>query len=85
MRFSAVIVAAGRGERAGGGVPKQFRPLRGRSVLLWSVDALAKAGAHEVVVAAAPEELDACRNLLKAQPAKIVAGGANRTASVRAG
>lgn len=85
MRFSAVIVAAGRGERAGGGVPKQFRPLRGKPVLLWSVGAFIRAGAHEVVVAAAPEELDACRGLLKGQPAKVVAGGASRTASVRAG
>ena len=28
--FAAVIVAAGRGLRAGGGVPKQWRPLAGQ-------------------------------------------------------
>lgn len=85
MQFSAIIVAAGRGERAGGGVPKQFRRLRGVPVLLWSVAALTKAGALGIVVAAAPEELDVCGNILKRQPVKIVPGGATRTASVRAG
>ena len=32
MNIAAVIVAAGRGLRAGAGVPKQWRPLAGRSV-----------------------------------------------------
>jgi 2-C-methyl-D-erythritol 4-phosphate cytidylyltransferase / 2-C-methyl-D-erythritol 2,4-cyclodiphosphate synthase len=33
MSVAAIIVAAGRGSRAGGGIPKQFRPLAGRSAL----------------------------------------------------
>ncbi len=85
MDFSAIVVAAGRGERAGGGVPKQFRPFRGRPVLLWSVAALAEAGAREIVVTAAAEDIDAWPGLLTNQSVKIVAGGATRTASVRAG
>lgn len=40
MRIAALIVAAGRGERAGGGVPKQFRPLAGKPMLSWSLEAL---------------------------------------------
>ena len=35
----ALIVAAGRGERAGGGVPKQFRVLAGKPVLRWAIEA----------------------------------------------
>ena len=35
----ALIVAAGRGERAGGGVPKQFRLLAGKPVLRWTIEA----------------------------------------------
>jgi 2-C-methyl-D-erythritol 4-phosphate cytidylyltransferase / 2-C-methyl-D-erythritol 2,4-cyclodiphosphate synthase len=35
----ALIVAAGRGERAGGGVPKQFRQLAGKPVLRWTIEA----------------------------------------------
>jgi len=35
----AVIVAAGRGTRAGPGGPKQYRPLAGRAVLAWTAEA----------------------------------------------
>ena len=41
VRTIALIVAAGRGERAGGGLPKQYRPLGGVSVLRRSVAAFA--------------------------------------------
>ena len=34
----ALIVAAGRGERAGGGTPKQFRAIGGKSVVTRSLD-----------------------------------------------
>jgi 2-C-methyl-D-erythritol 4-phosphate cytidylyltransferase/2-C-methyl-D-erythritol 2,4-cyclodiphosphate synthase len=36
---AVVIVAAGRGERAGGALPKQYVPLLGTPVLRWTVDA----------------------------------------------
>ena len=38
MKAAAIVVAAGRGERAGGGVDKVLRPLLGRSVLARSVE-----------------------------------------------
>jgi len=41
-RIAALIVAAGKGERVGGLVPKQFRPLLGEAVLRRSVAAFAK-------------------------------------------
>ncbi len=37
-RIAALIVAAGTGERFGGGLPKQYLPLLGRPVLRWSVE-----------------------------------------------
>ena len=40
MTVSALIVAAGRGERAGLGMPKQYRPLAGKPVLRWAVEAM---------------------------------------------
>ncbi len=40
-RIAALIVAAGRGERAGGGLPKQYRPLLGRAMLRRSIDLFA--------------------------------------------
>ena len=39
-RVTALIVAAGSGERMGGGVPKQYRLLGGKPVLRWAVEAL---------------------------------------------
>ena len=38
----ALIVAAGRGQRFGGGVPKQYRPLAGRPLLRHSVESFAR-------------------------------------------
>ena len=40
MTVTALIVAAGKGERLGGGVPKQYRMLGGKPVLRWAVESL---------------------------------------------
>jgi tRNA-dihydrouridine synthase B len=40
MTTTALIVAAGKGERAGGGLPKQYRLLGGKPILRWAVEAL---------------------------------------------
>ncbi len=50
MNFSAVIVAAGSGERAGPGGAKQWRMVGGKPVARWSLEALLSAGARDVVV-----------------------------------
>lgn len=84
MRAAAIIVAAGEGSRAGSAIPKQFLPLAGKPAVAWSAEALLGGGMQAVVVAAPPNRLDACRSALGALPAKVVAGGASRTASVRA-
>ena len=42
MTVAALIVAAGRGERAGGGIPKQYRPLGGRPLLAHTVNVFAR-------------------------------------------
>ena len=56
--FAAVIVAAGKGLRAGGAIPKQFANWRGKPLLRHSAEALAAAGASPIVVAI-PENADA--------------------------
>lgn len=86
LTFAALIMAAGRGERAGAGdTPKQLRLLRGRPVLAWSLAAIAEAGAAEIVIVTAPDLERACAEALADWPVRIVHGGATRTASVRAG
>lgn len=86
MKFAAVIVAGGRGERAGGEIPKQYRLLAGKPVLTWSIDALLSAGATEIIVVCANEHAELCRDATAgAGTLRIVVGGETRTASVRAG
>ena len=48
MKFSAVVVAAGAGLRAGPGEPKAWRRLGARPILQWSIEALLGAGAAGV-------------------------------------
>ena len=49
MRVYALIVAAGRGERAGGEVPKQYRQLAGKTILRRSIDSFVCHPAVETV------------------------------------
>jgi 2-C-methyl-D-erythritol 4-phosphate cytidylyltransferase / 2-C-methyl-D-erythritol 2,4-cyclodiphosphate synthase len=84
MSFSAIIVAAGTGSRAG--EPKQWRSLGGRPVLRWSVEALLSAGATELAVVVAPgAEAMAADALAGLDGWFAVPGGATRAASVQAG
>ena len=84
MRFSAIVVAAGTGSRAGEGPPKQWRSLAGRPVARWSVQALADAGADRIVVVTAAADQEAAVALAGIDVV-LVTGGATREASVRAG
>lgn len=85
MSAAAVIVAAGRGARTGGDIPKQYRLLLGEPVLHRSVRAFAEAGVRKIVVAIAPEHLDFAHAATSGWPVALVMGGSARTDSVRAG
>ena len=76
----AVIVAAGKGERAGGAWPKQFAPLGGRALLAWSHAALsAHPRIDRVVTVVAPGQ----EALVPAGMEALAIGGATRRESVR--
>ncbi|MFP1645543.1 bifunctional 2-C-methyl-D-erythritol 4-phosphate cytidylyltransferase/2-C-methyl-D-erythritol 2,4-cyclodiphosphate synthase [Pontitalea aquivivens] len=80
MTTAVIIVAAGRGSRAGGGLAKQWRPLGGRTVLARTVAAFA--GLDRVVVVLHPDEM--IRGLEEFGGAvTLVAGGQTRSQSVR--
>ena len=83
--FAAIVVAAGKGLRAGGTVPKQFAPWRGQPLVRHSVARLLAAGAAPLVVAI-PEthRAEAEAALTGLEGVTLVAGGATRQASVRA-
>ncbi len=83
MTTAALIVAAGRGLRAGGDVPKQWRMLAGRRVADWTVDAFRVApGVGRIVLVLHPDDMARATDY---PDATCVPGGATRGASVRAG
>ena len=86
MSVTALIVAAGKGERLGG-LPKQYRMLGGKPVLRRAVEALAShpaVGGVRVVVGAGQQEL-AQAALMDFEVGALIEGGAERADSVRAG
>jgi 2-C-methyl-D-erythritol 4-phosphate cytidylyltransferase/2-C-methyl-D-erythritol 2,4-cyclodiphosphate synthase len=86
MRFVAIIVAGGAGLRAGGDAPKQWRSLRGKPLVRWSVEACMAAGAEQVILAAPADGLAYAAELCTGLPnLTIVAGGTERADSVQAG
>jgi 2-C-methyl-D-erythritol 4-phosphate cytidylyltransferase/2-C-methyl-D-erythritol 2,4-cyclodiphosphate synthase len=83
---TALIVAAGRGERLGG-APKQYLPLGGKALLAHSIDAcLAHPGIDSVQVVIGAGQDEAYRAAIgdRALPAPVI-GGATRRDSVLAG
>src|SRR5688572_26822820 len=87
MSVTALIVAAGSGQRLGGGVPKQYRLLGGKPVLRWAVEAFAGhrlVDAVRVVIGAGQDELAAAA-LEGVDVGEPIRGGAHRADSVRAG
>lgn len=88
MECVAIVVAAGRGTRAGDGVPKQYRRIGGEPVLKRSLDALAQVDVVDAVQPVIGGDDSTYFSDLGPLPAKIlppVAGGADRQASVLAG
>ena len=88
MSCWAVIVAAGRGSRAGLGVNKVFHPVNGRSVLGRCLDAIERSGRFNgAVVVLSPEDEGRFGELRVVEGPfaivkKTVAGGATRRDSV---
>ncbi|MBA3527030.1 MAG: bifunctional 2-C-methyl-D-erythritol 4-phosphate cytidylyltransferase/2-C-methyl-D-erythritol 2,4-cyclodiphosphate synthase [Sphingomonas sp.] len=87
MTVTALIVAAGSGQRLGGGIPKQFRPIAGKPVLRWAVERLLRhpaVGSVRVVIGEGQQALagDALAGL---NIGELLTGGAERSDSVKAG
>jgi len=80
MTVAVIIVAAGRGTRAGAGLPKQWRDLAGQPVLAHTVAALA--GFGRVIVVLHPDDM--ARGLaLFGGAVTLIAGGDSRDQSVK--
>jgi 2-C-methyl-D-erythritol 4-phosphate cytidylyltransferase/2-C-methyl-D-erythritol 2,4-cyclodiphosphate synthase len=78
----AIVLAAGRGTRAGGSEPKQWQTVLGKPLLAWSLDAfLSHDDIDAVVLVHHPDDQD----LIAQLPASVrcLYGGTNRDDSVR--
>ncbi len=87
-RIAALIVAAGRGVRAGGGLPKQYRMIGGRAVLARSAALfLTHPRVEHVAVVIHPDDEALYREAVAGLEGLLppVMGGATRQASVLAG
>jgi len=83
MTTAALIVAAGKGERAGGGTPKQWRPLAGKRVIDHTI---ARFRASDVVDSIVVVVSDGDRHHWETlKGVQLVTGGADRSGSVRNG
>ena len=81
--FAAVVVAAGKGLRAGQPLPKQFAMWRGKPVLRYSVETLLASGADPLIVAIPENGEAAAKQALEGLTGyELVTGGATRQQSV---
>lgn len=84
-KIAVLIVAAGKGERAGAALPKQYVPLLGRPILRWTLEAFQGYGATiQVMIGQGQQALyeQAVAGLSLNPPAE---GGTTRQESVRLG
>ncbi|MGQ0444401.1 MAG: bifunctional 2-C-methyl-D-erythritol 4-phosphate cytidylyltransferase/2-C-methyl-D-erythritol 2,4-cyclodiphosphate synthase [Beijerinckiaceae bacterium] len=89
--LAIVVAAAGRGSRAGGDTPKQYKTLAGRPLLAHTLDALMRAAPGATILPVIhSDDLDLYQNSAASCAASTglappVFGGATRQASVRLG
>jgi 2-C-methyl-D-erythritol 4-phosphate cytidylyltransferase/2-C-methyl-D-erythritol 2,4-cyclodiphosphate synthase len=85
MTLAVLIVAAGKGTRAGGGLAKQWRPLAGRRVIDWTIEAFQRAGCGTIMVVRDPDNEHAIEALAPYPELLLAVGGPSRSESVRNG
>lgn len=92
-RVVALVAAAGQGTRLGADIPKGYVPLRGRPLVVRSVQAMiTSAVVDEVIVLISPDMEDYARKILDKEnlfsaeiPVRLVHGGGERADSVYEG
>lgn len=90
MKEYVVVVAGGKGLRMGGEVPKQFLPLKGKPVLMRTLEAFAACGKAIEPIVVLPADQQECWKRLCAEhgftlPHRMVNGGETRFHSVQNG
>lgn len=83
MTTAAIIVAAGRGTRAKGPLPKQWQEIAGKPVARWTLEAFA--GFDQVVLVIHPDDEARAAGMSQGLDVTLVHGAADRAGSVRNG
>jgi len=77
VKIAQILVAAGKGARVGGDIPKQYRILGRKTVLERTVAATLKAGLiTETIIVIAHDDV-AARDILSSYDVKFTTGGAS--------
>ena len=85
-RIAQILVAAGKGARIGGNIPKQYRLIGKKPVLARTLDVtLAESRIKETVIVVAKDDSYISDLIADYNNVRTVTGGATRTASVKAG
>jgi 2-C-methyl-D-erythritol 4-phosphate cytidylyltransferase len=85
---TAIIVAAGSGERFRSETPKQFLELKGKSVIEWTIERIAAVpSVDSIILVLSPDDVDEWQGRLRDRPKidAVVPGGTTRAGSVRNG
>ncbi len=90
MKFTAIVLSAGKGSRMNIGTHKQYLLLNGRPVITYSLEAFEKSPVDEVILVTGQGEEEYCRKEIVeaygfSKVGKIVAGGKERYHSVFCG
>jgi 2-C-methyl-D-erythritol 4-phosphate cytidylyltransferase len=89
MKKQIIIVAGGSGTRMGSGVPKQFIEVKGKAIILRTLERIAEVIKIENLILVLPEsEMDrwvALSSGTEFEEVKVVFGGATRFDSVKSG
>lgn len=83
MTTAALIVAAGRGIRAGGAHPKQWQEVAGKAVARWTIERFLHF--DRVMMVIHPADRDIATHICIGLPVTLVDGADDRAGSVRAG
>lgn len=86
MKAAAIILSGGSGKRFGADIPKQYIEVGGRPVLSYTIEAFEKSSVDEIVIVAAGEYIQLCRQIARSIQAgkvkDVIAGGKERYDSV---
>ncbi len=82
MTLAALIVAAGRGIRAGGELPKQWQMLNGMRVADWTLRTFLKSQMDHIVLVLPPNDVEVWEMYSMTPGLILAAGGQDRATSV---